>query len=69
MSHPIPTRCDMGALSALILFSAAACGEEVAPQPPATRQECLAAADFVKPPASPYCLPYGQGSSHSVSQS
>jgi murein DD-endopeptidase MepM/ murein hydrolase activator NlpD len=41
----------------------------VEPLPPATRQECLAAADFVEPSGSPYCLPYTTGSSHSVSQS
>lgn len=37
--------------------------------PPATRQECLAAADFVQPAASPYCLPFEEGDAFPVSQS
>lgn len=69
MSHSTLTRYGMGTLSSLVLLLGSACGGGIAADPPATRQECLAAADFVEPTASPYCLPYAGGSSHSVSQS
>lgn len=57
------------AISGILLLSSSACGDEVAPLPPATRQECLAAADFGEPSESPYRLPYAIGSSYSVAQS
>ncbi len=37
--------------------------------PPATRQACLAAAEFVDPADSPYCLPYARGEAYEVGQS
>lgn len=46
-----------------------ACGDSTEPPPPATRVECLAAANFSAPESSPYCLPFAEGSSYLLSQS
>ena len=69
MARSILARIGSGVLSATLLLTASACSEEVAPRPPETRQECLAAANFGDPASSPFCLPYDAGMSHSVAQS
>jgi hypothetical protein len=69
MSRSTRGHINSGAILTVVLLSGPACGGELAPDPPATRQECLAAADFAEPSTSPYCLPFPIGASHSVSQS
>lgn len=69
MSRSTRGHINSGAILTVVLLSGPACGGELAPEPPGTRQECLAAADFAEPSTSPYCLPFPIGASHSVSQS
>jgi murein DD-endopeptidase MepM/ murein hydrolase activator NlpD len=53
-----------------LLLAGVACSNEAsAPEPPRTRQECLAKAQFGLPATSPYCLPWAEGATYSVSQS
>lgn len=40
-----------------------------APEAPRTQAECLAAATFEEPAASPYCLPWAAGETYAVGQS
>jgi len=39
------------------------------PEPPSSREQCLAGASFSDPSISPYCLPYAAGEAYEVGQS
>lgn len=54
----------------LIVLGLLGCSDGTAePQAPRSREECLGRADFGPPTASPYCLPFAEGSAYAVVQS
>lgn len=68
-----PARSSRLLLAFLLSLGTATCdsgnSSPTAPDPPETRDECLARAIFGEPAASPYCLPWTPGTAFEVSQS
>ncbi|HSH75085.1 MAG TPA: M23 family metallopeptidase [Longimicrobiales bacterium] len=56
----------------LVCAGALGCGGATGPElaeAPQTQAECLAAATFIEPATSPYCLPWAAGDAYAVGQS